>query len=151
MKEIFAEYISEMLFVFSQNMKMIHLVSIWRVHPNMYTQNCDKIELPYLCKCHFRHHSKHDLFALGRIGILSMIGQPRLQRCRRLTGRIFASSPVQAGRIRMIRVHHIEHKTRYRSAADLHHFGFDVLKLSGLGPRHFLRCGLRLAEAEPVG
>ena len=42
----------------------------------------------YLCECHFGDDGEHDLLALGRVRILLVLVQPRLQRRRRLPRRV---------------------------------------------------------------
>ena len=42
----------------------------------------------YLCECHFGDDGEHDLLALGRVRVLLVLVEPRLQRRRRLPRRV---------------------------------------------------------------
>jgi len=44
-----------------------------------------------LCECHACDDCQHDLLALGRVRVLDVLEQPRLERARRLTCRVLPS------------------------------------------------------------
>lgn len=49
----------------------------------------------YLRQCHLGENGEHDLFALGRVRILAVLVQPRLERRRCLTCRVLTTRAIQ--------------------------------------------------------
>jgi len=62
------------------------------------------IEVVHLCERHASDNRQHDLFALGRVRVLDVLAQPRLERARRLPCRVLTSN-IQS-RHRTVTDHH---------------------------------------------